>query len=156
MLEGSFVWEVRFFFVILASVPVLVFYEPAGLIIAGLGTLAFFGLVRPVLKSHYYGRCIMSASCATCAGHKYRHLNHICLRVNFSPIGTGHDFFLRGDHALRPTHLQNLSFGGSWWCAFGGANQLGENKMADAPGGKSVLNFFDGIVHPLLAIYRAG
>jgi hypothetical protein len=50
MLEGSFVWEARSLYIIAAGVPAWIFYNPAGLVIAGLGGLVTIVMVR----SHIY------------------------------------------------------------------------------------------------------
>jgi hypothetical protein len=47
MLEGSFVWEARSLYIVAVAVPMMVFYEPVGLVIAGLGMLVVIVMVRP-------------------------------------------------------------------------------------------------------------
>ena len=101
MLEGSFVWEARSLFLVLGA-PMFVFYQPAGLIIGGLGVLVVVVMVRPhfqfvlqpssnqipirplfvpILKSHH-GRDSMSASyiCHVPSTHR-RHPHFFCAHL---------------------------------------------------------------------------
>jgi hypothetical protein len=50
MLEGSFVWEARSLYIVAVVVPLFIFYEPAGFVIAGLGLLVVVVMVRPCIR----------------------------------------------------------------------------------------------------------
>jgi hypothetical protein len=47
MLEGSLVWEARSLFFVAVGAPATVIYQPAGLVIAGLGILVVAVMVLP-------------------------------------------------------------------------------------------------------------
>ena len=76
------------------------------------------------------------------------------VHVGFSLVFAGHNFFLRGNCTVPPTDLQNL--GRSGRRAFGRADQLGEDEVADAPGGKPVCHLLDSIVHQFRVTCSAG